>query len=363
MKIKVTIFAASALFLAGCGSFITNTPGPVITDVPAVEKNESKATDTPTPTPTPAKPSDMRAETEAAEVFPNDIQREAAAIIDESIWAALDGVYAYEPFIPEDFYLTAESRPFKVEWEVYSSCDPSSEKLARKIEELSADLGAFRIKESEWGKSLVIDTLTANTLLVFTDPRLMCYQLTGFDRNDVVNGYFDPNTGTSAAVTPGTPKMEKLKHDMEVFDAVLKRVTDKMPEDYSDAQKYTYLAMVLATKCNYDKTYAIPTNGTAYGALVNGCAICQGYASAYQLLCEVADLSCGMVEGQADGVGHMWNLVTLNDETYYVDVTWADGYRITEPDFETYIFMSEEEAAEQDHTRTNGPKATGETLR
>jgi hypothetical protein len=70
-----------------------------------------------------------------------------------------------------------------------------------------------------------------------------------------------------------------------------------------------------------------------------------------------------MVEGQADGVGHMWNLVTLNDETYYVDVTWADGYRITEPDFETYIFMSEEEAAEQDHTRTNGPKATGETLR
>ncbi len=62
---------------------------------------------------------------------------------------------------------------------------------------------------------------------------------------------------------------------------------------------------------------------------MNGCAICRGYASAYQLLCEAADLSCSMVEGDADGVGHMWNLVTLNDETYYVDVTWADGYGIT----------------------------------
>ncbi len=351
----------AAMFLTGCGEFIVNTPGPVITDLPPVEKNEPKATETPTPTP--AKPSARRAETEAAEVFSSEIQKEAAAIIDDSIWAALDGVYAYEPYIPADFYMTAGSKAFEKDYDDYSSCNTSSRKLADKITELSADYGAFRIKESEWGKSLVIDALNANTLMVFTDPRLMCFQLTGFDRNDVIDGYFNPKTGPSAAVKTGTTEMEQLKHDMEVFDAVLKRVVDKMPADYSDAQKYTYLAMVLATKCSYDKTYAIPTNGTAYGALINGCAICQGYASAYQLLCETADLYCCMVEGDADGVGHMWNLVSLNDETFYVDVTWADGYRITEPDFETYIFMSEEEAAEQDHTRINGPKATGETLR
>ncbi len=28
---------------------------------------------------------------------------------------------------------------------------------------------------------------------------------------------------------------------------------------------FAMAAMVLATKCSYDKTYAIPTNGTAYG--------------------------------------------------------------------------------------------------
>ncbi len=361
MKIKLMIFAFAALFLAGCEIPVTSTPGPVITDVPAVEKDQPKATETPTPTP--AMPSARRGEIEAEEVFASEVQIEAASTIDDCIWDALDGVYAYEPFVPEDFWLTAVGKPFETVYEDYDSYNSASVKLAKKIVELSEDYGAFRIKESEWSKSLVIDALTANTLLVFTDPRLMSFQLTGFAGNDVVNGYFDPKTGTSSPVTSGTPEMEQLKREMGLFDAVIKRVVDKIPADYSDAQKYAYLAMVLAKKCNYDKTYAVPTNGTAYGALINGCAICQGYASAYQLLCEAANLYCCMVEGEADGVGHMWNLVALNGETYYVDVTWADGYDITSPDFETFIFMSEKEAADQDHTRTNGPKATGATLR
>lgn len=57
MKIKVTIFAMAAMFLAGCGDFIVNTPGPVITDIPPVEKNEPKATETPTSIP--AKPAGL----------------------------------------------------------------------------------------------------------------------------------------------------------------------------------------------------------------------------------------------------------------------------------------------------------------
>ena len=67
-----------------------------------------------------------------------------------------------------------------------------------------------------------------------------------------------------------------------------------------------------------------------YSALVNGVAICDGYARALQLLCLAAEIKSSVVEGfSADGKTHMWNLVYLSGEPYYVDPTWDDT--LTQP--------------------------------
>ncbi len=44
MKSRIMIFAFTALFLMGCEMPVTSAPGPVITGVPAVEKDQPKAT-------------------------------------------------------------------------------------------------------------------------------------------------------------------------------------------------------------------------------------------------------------------------------------------------------------------------------
>lgn len=61
---------------------------------------------------------------------------------------------------------------------------------------------------------------------------------------------------------------------------------------------------------------------TAYGALINNKAVCQGFATAlYQLLLEAG--IDNRIEISAD---HAWNLVKLGDQYYYLDSTWDYGY-------------------------------------
>lgn len=67
-----------------------------------------------------------------------------------------------------------------------------------------------------------------------------------------------------------------------------------------------------------------------YGALVEGKAVCEGYARSFQLLCEREEIPCILVIGDAvDNNGtigaHMWNYVQMEDGAWYaVDVTWDD---------------------------------------
>ena len=68
----------------------------------------------------------------------------------------------------------------------------------------------------------------------------------------------------------------------------------------------------------------------AYGALMNGDAVCQGYALAYKLLLDETDeayvmgLECTTVS--SDQLNHMWNAIRFygDNHWYYVDATWDD---------------------------------------
>ena len=62
----------------------------------------------------------------------------------------------------------------------------------------------------------------------------------------------------------------------------------------------------------------------AMGALVEGQAVCEGYANAYALLCRLSGLRCGVLTGEAGGQAHAWNLVELPSGALLIDVTWDD---------------------------------------
>ncbi len=87
----------------------------------------------------------------------------------------------------------------------------------------------------------------------------------------------------------------------------------------------------LANKIAYDTEFTSDRANDAYGALVDGLAVCEGYSEAFKLLCDREGIPCILVVGQ--GVDsktgktedHMWNAVQMEDGNWYlVDVTWDD---------------------------------------
>lgn len=63
----------------------------------------------------------------------------------------------------------------------------------------------------------------------------------------------------------------------------------------------------------------------AAGALLDGEAVCEGYAKAFKLLCDREEIPCLLVVGLGQGSAHMWNMVQMEDDRWYaVDVTWDD---------------------------------------
>ena len=53
--------------------------------------------------------------------------------------------------------------------------------------------------------------------------------------------------------------------------------------------------------------------------------VCEGFAEAYSLLLNYHGVTCISIPGVSRGVGHLWNLVQLDDgEWYWCDITWDD---------------------------------------
>ncbi len=67
---------------------------------------------------------------------------------------------------------------------------------------------------------------------------------------------------------------------------------------------------------------------TAYGVLVLGRGVCQGYAEAMHLLCHATGLKSMVVQGSSIFEGkwynHAWNIVQLGGAYYHLDVCWDD---------------------------------------
>lgn len=99
--------------------------------------------------------------------------------------------------------------------------------------------------------------------------------------------------------------------------------------------------------CSYDDS--LDNYSNAYGALVEGKAVCEGYARAFKYLCDKVGIPCELVIGSTD-VDHMWNVVEIDGKWYHVDVTWDDP-KNKDGDYigYTYFNLSQEEIL-KDHT-------------
>ncbi len=98
----------------------------------------------------------------------------------------------------------------------------------------------------------------------------------------------------------------------------------------SDYDKVKYIHDYIINNCRYNNNAvsnsdAYPTAFTAYGALVEGSAVCEGYAKAFSLLCNEVGVDALLIIGTGKGEPHMWNMVKCNGQWYHMDVTWDDA--------------------------------------
>lgn len=136
---------------------------------------------------------------------------------------------------------------------------------------------------------------------------------------------------------------QELKKSCE---KILKKI-DAEASDYKKEKKiHDYLVRNVAYGYPEGREQKDSTGYLAYGALVEGKAVCNGYAQAMKLLCDLTGVECQMIAGQADGENHAWNLVRLGEKWYHADVTWDDP----EPDEKdrmlySYFNLHDEEMA------------------
>lgn len=132
----------------------------------------------------------------------------------------------------------------------------------------------------------------------------------------------------------------------------------------SDYQKVKAIHDYICNTVDYDnenlENEAYKLKFTAYAALCNGKAVCQGYAVAFYRMCKEAGLSVRLIAGTGGGVAHAWNIVKIADNTraagkyYNIDCTW-DGqdaetihtwFLLNEKDFKNHTRNDEYASAE-----------------
>ncbi len=96
-----------------------------------------------------------------------------------------------------------------------------------------------------------------------------------------------------------------------------------VPKDASAYEIELILHDYVCQNVVYDESKKSKNNLTAYGALVDGIAVCEGYSRAMQLLLNQFSIPCRLVCGYA-GEEHMWNLVKIGGQWHHLDATWDD---------------------------------------
>lgn len=113
----------------------------------------------------------------------------------------------------------------------------------------------------------------------------------------------------------------------QMEDALFNRVEEIMAQVTATTPFEIELQLhdILCSSVTYANSVENPLVYTAYGALVNGEAVCEGYSRAMQLLLAQYNIISTLVTGDSEGVGHMWNLVNIENAWYHLDATWNDG--------------------------------------
>ncbi|EJV69719.1 S-layer homology domain-containing protein [Bacillus sp. N5-665] len=180
-------------------------------------------------------------------------------------------------------------------------------------------------------------------------------EYTNYNRSNVSYGISgSPGNYTFTLKITYRETKEQTEYVMKQAKAIVSSITQVGMDDH---EKVKAIHDYVVKHISYDTSYKAYT---AYEALVNRSAVCQGYALlTYQLLKE-AGIENHFVVGTGDGQPHAWNLVKIENKWYHLDTTFDDPVpdeqgRVTY----SYFNLSDEQIARNhEWNRSDYPQAT-----
>ena len=140
------------------------------------------------------------------------------------------------------------------------------------------------------------------------------YQITNYPGERVAYAYTHGDTSFLSA------------EEKRLYDTAVKIVNDAKNFSSDLLYQELYIHDRITDKATYYTQNPQPKLArfqTATGALLDGKANCQGYSDAFYMLATMCGISADKVCGDANG-SHVWNSVSFNNGSYFVDVTWND---------------------------------------
>lgn len=124
----------------------------------------------------------------------------------------------------------------------------------------------------------------------------------------------------------GTP--EEIDVQKQELEIAADKAALQAAQSMTDVEKALVVHDYLIQLCEYDKerfsNNTVPDiSHSAYGALVEKIAVCDGYGKAYKyIMQDKLGINCELVT--SDSMNHAWNMIQIDGKWYHVDATWDD---------------------------------------
>lgn len=119
-----------------------------------------------------------------------------------------------------------------------------------------------------------------------------------------------------------------LQEAINCFEQETKKIIKSIIKpNTNQIQKVLAIHDYIVNNVSYDESelYNInstATSHTAYGAIVQKKAVCEGISYAFVHLANKVGVNATVVNGKADRANHAWNMIKFASEYYHIDATW-----------------------------------------
>lgn len=122
--------------------------------------------------------------------------------------------------------------------------------------------------------------------------------------------------------TDGSVDIDKIKETRRKINIAVNKALRNINDDMADVEKAMVLHDYIIANTSYTNRRSDMNRVNEAGVFIDNKANCQGYSVAYGILLKKAGINVRYVVSEE--MGHMWNLVRIDNAWYNVDVTWDD---------------------------------------